>query len=250
MYIWVVLATFIVALYSFNLSHRADMKEMLTLPQAEAVIGKMITQQRGAKKYVEGHSPQYNGQDVVSYFPGELTPEVDLKNYLPYGFINNREQGDYRTLIYCLDKNDATRATQLPGCGNNMVSCCSDPNSANYIVTFGCIPRKWRNVRTGKPRPEFYKALHRIAVDGTETGYAEYLDEEEFSDSRNVHNSKMAIRARNINLISIPQFIVEGKLAGVEYSFSDICGDNRKDEDGQMLSYGCDKCLVYISPVY
>lgn len=250
MYIWVILATFIVAIYSFNLSHRSDMKELYILPQAEAIIGKMITQHKAARKFLQDQTPPDNGQSVVSFFPGELTVEDNLEVYLPYGFKNSRDGGDFRTLIYCLDGTDPTLSSEAPSCsGGGAVSCCSDPDVVGFLVTFGCVPRKWRNARTGSPKPEFYKALRGMSTSATGTGYAEYMTSEEKSSAANVYNSDMALRARSSSLIPIPQFIVNGTIAGVEVSFSEMCGNRKVDDEGEANDYACDKCITYITPI-
>ena len=51
MYIWVLLATFIAILYSFNLPTRSDMREIYVEPQAEAIVSKMLLQHRAAENY-------------------------------------------------------------------------------------------------------------------------------------------------------------------------------------------------------
>lgn len=251
MYIWVILATFIVAIYSFNLSHRPDMKELYIMPQAEAIIGKMVSQHKAARKFLQDHTPPDNGQSVVSYFPGELTVEDDLEVYLPYGFKNNRGAGDFRTLIYCLDKTNPNLSSEVPSCSSGgAVSCCADPDAIGFLVTFGCVPRKWRNARTNSPKPEFYKALRGIATSSTGAGYVEHMTSEEKSSAANVYNSDMALRARSNSLIPIPQFIVNGTIAGADVSFSEMCGNRKVDSEGEVHDYACDKCITYITPIY
>ena len=49
MYVWVLLATFIAMLYAFNLSTREDMRSLYTVPQAESVVAKIVTQHRAAR---------------------------------------------------------------------------------------------------------------------------------------------------------------------------------------------------------
>ena len=44
MYIWVILATFVVALFSYNLSVRSDSRDLYVTPQAQAVISKLLIQ--------------------------------------------------------------------------------------------------------------------------------------------------------------------------------------------------------------
>lgn len=241
MYIWVILATFIVALYSFNLSHRADMREVMTIPQAEAILGKMITQQNAAKKYIEDHRPPRSG-DVVSYFPGELMPDGNLKKYLPYGFVNDRADGEFRTLIYCLNANDQHLATQATVSEGQLTSPCAEDNAITYVVTFGCTPRKWRNPKTNAPKTEFFKVLLGITISSVEVGYVEDLDNEEINHPNNVYKASMALRTKNIRLVPIPQFIASGKLTGADRSFSEVCGTQR-----QANSYSCDRCLTYMT---
>lgn len=258
MYIWVVLATFMVAIFSFNLSHRADMKELLTIPQVEAIVGKMVAQHQAAERYVDVRKPK-SREESVSFFPGELQLKRDLETYLPYGFGNvhsgtmtaeEEVDGNFKTLIYCLDKNDANLSKQAAGCGGaGLESCCASADSQAFLVTFGCIPRKWRNVRNNKPKAEFFRGLRNVSVNGTEVGYTEFLDNDEISSQDNIYNSDIALRSRNINLVSIPQFIAEKRLPGASASFSEVCGNESVDEEGEMKQGACDKCLAYISPI-
>ena len=106
MYIWVVLATFIAILYSFNLTTRSDMREIYVEPQAEAIVSKMLLQHRAAENYARDLG--FN-----SYYPGEVNFDVLCQqNYLPYGLegcdpsdiskISRRQEIHSR--IYCLDK--------------------------------------------------------------------------------------------------------------------------------------------------
>ena len=70
MYIWVVLATFIVALAAFNLPVRPDMRNVYVSPQAEAVITKLYLQHKAAKSAVldsvETNGVYMNGEVEVS----------------------------------------------------------------------------------------------------------------------------------------------------------------------------------------
>lgn len=250
MYIWVVLATFMVAIYSFNLSHRADMRELITVPQAEAIVGKMVVQHQAAEKYVDARKPRLK-DEPVKFTQGELSIKNDLKTYLPYGFGNVHSgtstaeadvDGNFKTLIYCLDKKDPELSTlALLG--------CVDADSQAFLVTFGCIPRKWKNVRNNKPKAEFFKGMRKVSVNGTEVGYTEFLSSDEKTSSDNKYHSDIALRARNIDLVSIPKFITDRRLPGVSLSFADVCGKENIDDEGNRQGYGCDKCLAYISPI-
>ena len=79
MYIWVLLATFIAILYSFNLPTRSDMREIYVEPQAEAIVSKMLLQHRAAENYARDLG-------YTSYYPGEVDFDLLCRmNYLPYG---------------------------------------------------------------------------------------------------------------------------------------------------------------------
>ena len=66
MYVWVLLATFIAMLYAFNLSTREDMRSLYTVPQAESVVAKIVTQHRAARQYM------ITGQQRFPTIPAKL----------------------------------------------------------------------------------------------------------------------------------------------------------------------------------
>ena len=112
MYVWVLLATFIAMLYAFNLSTREDLRSLYTVPQAELVVRKIVTQHRAARQYMKDHLPPDNGTTTISYYPGEIKID-DLQYYLPYGFERDSE---YTSLIYCLDRESTNLSQAVPGC--------------------------------------------------------------------------------------------------------------------------------------
>ena len=54
MYIWMILATFMVLLYSFNLSVRNDMREIKIEPQAEVVVSQLDCETVAVKLAIVG----------------------------------------------------------------------------------------------------------------------------------------------------------------------------------------------------
>lgn len=262
MYIWVILATFITILYSFNLSTRADMRKLYVEPQAEAVVAKLVEQHRAAQKYVRDHMPPDNGSSTVSYHPGEVS-FANLKPYLPYGFNGSQTNSEYTTLLYCLDRTSDKFSQAMTGCTGSGPSCCGDAKSITYLATFGCVPQKWRNIRTGRPNNDMLNAIQNIVGMGTDMGYADFVSPD---DPENGLKTTMMIRAREVTFVSIPQYIISNRLNGVEEgrSFSEMCGDGVKGNDVSSeagsedteeetpddvtVDSACNFCLIYLTP--
>lgn len=234
MYTWMLLATFIVMIYAFNLSTREDMAELYTVPQAESVLAKIVAQHKAAQKYLRDHQPPTNGNTVVSYYPGQIAVD-DLEYYLPYGFDRTEE---YTSLIYCLDRDSTNLSTAISGCSEEGVSCCSNPKAITYLVTFGCIPSRWRNLISGKPDGNLLKAIINTVEAGADFGYAEQSNADLWGPEETVR-STMAIRGRGSTYTSIPQYIISNELSGVgSKSFSKVCVNNKD----------CPYCLIYMTP--
>ena len=244
MYVWVILATFITAIYAFNLSVRSDIRELYKVPQAEAVISKIVIQHRAAKKFMQDHMPPDNETDVVSYFPGRISYD-NLKPYLPFGFNNGNADTEYHSTIYCLNKDSANLSTEVAGCaaGGSGVSCCADPKSAAYLITYGCIPSRWRNVFTGKPDNDLLNAIESVVGIGVSMGYAVDATAADYT-ATDVIKSTMKIHGREYATIAIPQFIISTNQASAgSRSFATVCGDRRNKTT-------CPYCLVYMTPYY
>lgn len=243
MYIWVILATFITILYSFNLATRSDMRAIYVEPQAEAVVAKLVVQHKGAQKYIQDKSPPTNDQSVVSYYPGEISFET-LRGYLPYGFNANRSDSDFTTIMYCLDKTSAKLGQAASGCGGTP-SCCSNANSVNYLVTFGCVPQKWRNIKTGRPNNDLLNAMQNVVGAGTDFGYADAVSP---TDPKNGLQSTMAVKGRESSWVAIPQYIIDSTAVGGARSFSKVCVKGIVDADGNEIPRDCAYCMIYITP--
>lgn len=246
MYIWVILATFITILYSFNLATRSDMRALYVEPQAEAVVSKIVIQHRGAIKYVHDKSPPINGDSVVSYYPGEVS-FGDLRGYLPYGFNSTRSDSDFRSVIYCLNKDSTALGQPIsPSCLTNQASCCGNEKSINYMVTYGCVPQKWRNIKTGKPNNDLLNAMKNIVGLGTDFGYTDFVD---VADPRNGLGSTMAVRGGETSWVAIPQYIIDNTSIGGTNSFAKMCGKGVVDTDGNVVEQrACAYCLIYLTP--
>lgn len=223
MYIWVVLATFIVALASFNLSVRSDMRNIYVAPQAEATLTKIYLQQKAAQTFVTDQAYQSG-----SYTPGEVSLD-DIKDFLPVGFQIDEDNDITKqnfSYLYCVSTDTENMA--------NKAAQCSGDNYRPYLITYGCIPQRWKNVRDGKPRNDLISAIYNVfGVGGGHIGYTVPL--EPVKSEQNKIGTSMGINARDVKWDPIPQYIVSGDEG--EHSFYNVCGDNK----------ACDYCLAYIS---
>lgn len=246
MYIWVLLATFITILYSFNLSTRSDMRALYVEPQAEAVVSKVVIQHKGAIKYVQDKTPPTNDMSVVSYYPGQI-PYSELKGYLPYGFNGTATDTDFKSVIYCINKDSPGLSQPISSsCPTNQPSCCSNYHSVNYLVTYGCVPQRWRNIKTGKPNNDLLNAMQNVVGLGTDFGYADVVSK---TDPQNQLGSTMAVKGRETTWVAIPQYVIDNNSFGGTSSFAGMCAEGVKDAAGEVVeARKCSYCLIYISP--
>lgn len=220
MYIWMILATFMVLLYSYNLSVRGDMREIKIEPQAEVVVSQLVVQQRAARDYIRQRTPPRNGSDVITYTSGTLGCDTDLEDYLPVGYNCD---GSFTTEVYCLRKDNWDQ-----GIGD-----CTSPDAMRYLITYGYIPQKWLNLSSNTPTNDLLKASQNILGMDTSFGYAIHLDASDAASGGHSgdKNYKMAVKGREDTMVYIPNYVVDNG------NFSTICA-----------CANCSRCLVYVTP--
>lgn len=169
MYIWVILATFLVALYSFNLTYRSDLRSIEVEPVARALISKLVIKQQAAGRYMRGNTPPFahtvDGEgntiasDTITYAPGIITTELlrpsEGVTYLPYGF---NDDNTVTSEVYCIDKDNHKQAMD-----------CNEQNAIRYLVTYMPIPQRWLNVKTGLPNNDLNAAMKELI--GYDSGF-------------------------------------------------------------------------------
>ena len=228
MYIWMVIAAFISMLYSFTLSYRADMRTVAVAPRAESTIDKIVLQHRALEKYADDHIFYTSGSRNVTFDQGEV-PFNDLVPYLPYGFNSGKDESDYVSSVYCMDRESASFSMPLE---------CTNYKAAAYLITYGCIDQRWRSLSGGKPNNDLVMAINKIVRSGTNFGYTVEAD---INDERNEHmKSTMAIQGSLNTWVAIPQYIIDSDNGIVDKSFRSICVENSN----------CEYCLVYMTPFY
>lgn len=129
MYIWVILATFVVALFSYNLSVRSDSRDLYVTPQAQAVVSKLLIQHEAVTKYTKKqYTLAKKGQDGTMYLgtvtKEELNPKENPDTGKPEGGILSEtvlqgfrpEVGEVSKL-YCIKSRDMNEAETFKNLG-------------------------------------------------------------------------------------------------------------------------------------
>ena len=265
MYLWLIIATFIAAIYALATPIRSDMNELYVEPQAQNIVTKLYVQHRAARAYVLKHSSDGAG-NTATYHNGEITPE-NLQGYLPYGFNADSGLTTFTSMVYCLDKKSNGYSSLAAGCtdaaGNPLPDCnaCGSRGSVTYLLTYGCAPLKWRDLRTNKPNARLLNAMGQTMGFANGFGYVVEKDEAGISDDKDLLGTTMGIQGQGDKYYyPIPSYVINNTLPGAgKKSFNKVCGadrnsgafdpDDDSDEDEQEDFYeSCDYCLVYMTP--
>lgn len=268
---------------------RQDIKKLYVEPQAQNVVTKLYVQHRAARKMLLEHRAD-GPNHRPSYEPGMVTQDK-LKGYLPYGFNQASGVTRFITLTYCLDERSQGVSALPAGCVGGsgdpdnpddpdkedqvVANCCQAQGARTYVISFGCVPMKWRDIRTGKPSGELLAAMKTTFGFMNGLGYAIKRNEitlpDEGDDSKEsviehvglerIKTTMGILGQGNRYYIPIPQYIISNQLPGAgKNSFNQVCGDASKQEDydpdddsntdTSALKYyeSCDYCLVYMTP--
>ncbi|MGD9639332.1 MAG: hypothetical protein AB7U85_09800 [Alphaproteobacteria bacterium] len=145
MYIWVILATFFVAIVAKTISIRDDYVDLTVVPKAEGVVIGLDVLENSVFAYAR------NASNPVSYKNGcaGIAPCADntlSDSDLPLGFKNPY---NFQSFIFCLNK---TNTDQIEACSSD---------TWNYALTYGKVPENWQDPVTTEPRYEFIKAIYK-----------------------------------------------------------------------------------------
>ena len=235
MYLWVVLATFITVLLSYNLSVRPDMDRAFAETKASVVIAKFRALHNGVKDYLNSQAPEKTGQARVTYYPGTgvnvSTPEGsqassltvdDIRNYLPVGYIKADE-----TLDDIANITGGGKIVSKVFCSNECIA--DDDCSSIYVVSFTQMPTRWINKISNMPNADMMGALTHMRGYGKDIGYTD------------IKNGKVILSGGQ----AVQHYDEYGNPVG-------IFGAIKNDADFQDM--GCDKenvhCLFTIQQIY
>ena len=189
MYLWIVIATFMVALISFNLSVRPDADRAYMETRASAIITKFRIQHNAFKDYVYSlRLPKDSAESTVVYTSGlaykngtlsagtygtnggaQLNAK-DVEDYMPVGFEPTPNIYSkvfcFKMASYEIDQDYAQTCEQETG----KQFCCADSLSFNYIVSWQKIPTRWMG-QNGKPISDMMTALSNAEGYGQSIGY-------------------------------------------------------------------------------
>ena len=190
MYLWVVLATFIVAIVSFNLSVRPDMDRSYMETKARTAIARFKMQHNAFYSYIDSKRLRLNEQNTydtpfVDYVSGVGYSNHEIKgttsdnitlsgveSYFPRGYT---PRADIYSKVFCFkqvsDGNNIEAEYRLT-CENEGMdaTCCSDTNVVVYVVSFEPISTNWLN-KKGHPTSDMIAAITQTEGYGKTFGY-------------------------------------------------------------------------------
>lgn len=258
MYVWMVIAMFVVMMAAFNLAPRADFKEQQQRPLAEAAITKFLVQHRAAVNYTKDQiNKNYN--NTIDLQQGRNSLHIcnsdggELCNYLPTGYKYNEQE--YFSDVYCLTATTYNADGTVTIGGKEAASCSDSLTSTRYVITYGRVPERWKNVSTNKILGDFFLALRQQIPAGASCGIvgkkqtAENYYLETTVDSQgmthilnhNPLNSSYVIEGIDVHDVSIPAYFLK------DYT-SDFHANCQKSGDTTKLNPAY-PCLIYITPV-
>ena len=184
MYIWILLATIMIALSFFNLSPRPDKESVFTETKALTEITRFRLEHYAFARAAECKMINSVLDKVITEFP-ESNNDVDLKNWkdnLPIGYALNEADIDGQHIIYCL-KGELEHGGS-PKLAQTCLNTTENP-AFRYAVSFRPVPDRWITKNSGDPIPSLLKAMSKQYVKGTimgitdcAIGSSEYVDEE------------------------------------------------------------------------
>lgn len=202
MYLWVVLATFIVAILSYNLSVRPDMDRTYMETKAKTAIARFKLQHKAFHSYIDSKRLKLDEQtfgSTVDYVSGvgynnhhklgTLSDKIrveDIESFLPAGYT---PRSDVYSKVFCFAKSgtNSLEAEYPETCEQSMTStCCSGEDTIVYVASWEQIPSNWLN-KSGKPTSDMMISISKTDGYGKTFGYNQTKDIEDHSaESQNL----------------------------------------------------------------
>ena len=224
MYIWMILATFIAMLAAYNLAPRADHASLQQMPLAEASVTKFLVQHKAAVEYIKkAILDNRDGTKVIAAGTISGCNESNTGNlcpFLPIGF--KYEENAYYSKLYCLnppkyeESADSHNLKTVTVQGTTTGSCTDPEFGVRYVITYGRIPERWKNVSTNHILGDYYKALRRRLPAGVSCGVVvprrvmgDASDPRHSADPSNPLNSAYVIDGVDVQNKSIPKYFLD-----------------------------------------
>ena len=177
MYIWIFLATIMVALSFLNLSQRPDKDNTINEVKAATLVNKFKAEHTAVVKAAkceilkDTDTQGWFTDNMVSPFPpAELDPEsmnfgyTSYTDNLPIGYVED-DSFAVKHYVYCFEKQIETATS------NNRVSCRDKNYNYVYVVSYAEIPPAWFNKEDATPMPILSNMISKSAISATETIY-------------------------------------------------------------------------------
>lgn len=171
MYIWILLATIMIALSFFNLSPRADKEGVFTEVKALSLINRFKIEHTAFSRVAECKLLNSTSSDgPTSKFNPEngVDKHIWEKEALPIGY-KTRDDWPVTHYHYCLT--DDVELGGSPALATNCVNASTHP-VYRYAVSFAQIPERWLSKDKGDIIPVLGNALAKQYVKGSILGIA------------------------------------------------------------------------------
>ena len=175
MYIWILLATIMIALSFFNLSPRADKEGVFTEVKALSLISRFKIEHTAFSRVVECKLLNSTASDGAT---GKFNPKNGIDKYiweneaLPIGYERGTDLSSIVHYHYCLV--DDVELGGSPALATNCLNSSETPVH-RYAVTFFKVPNRWlsKDIEdSGDTIPVLNNALSKQYVKGSILGIA------------------------------------------------------------------------------
>lgn len=192
MYIWILLATIMIALSFFNLSPRADKEGVFTEVKAESLVSRFRTEHAAFSRVAECKLIRESASaPIVSKFApteGSIDEYIWENRSLPIGYTRGSDLNVYH-YTFCL-RSDVTKGdSPLMPISND---CTNTPvaQAYRYSVSFAPLTTRWRSkIDSGDVIPVLNKALSRQYVKGSVLGLVNCSGDDTKAENCSFHGS-------------------------------------------------------------
>ncbi|MCQ2735308.1 MAG: hypothetical protein MJ212_05115 [Alphaproteobacteria bacterium] len=188
MYIWILLATIMVALSFFNVSPRADKENAINEVKASLIINRFRAEHLAMARTMDceiirrlnnagwRNIETQNPYDKVSTIPKNIAlPYTKYECNLPLGYEPNSAILDVHHMIICLNKR-----IEDPDQEDNLPTDC-DTGRYRYMVSYAAIPDRWLSKDSAdldlygvaRPLPVLVNLMAKASSYGSVYGWAD-----------------------------------------------------------------------------
>lgn len=222
MYVWIVLATFLAILASFNLPVRPDMHQLESQPLAEAELNKMYLKHKYATKYMKKKITRTGATVTKGYgdhLGNDIIAESDMAGFYELPEIFVWDNG-YESYFFCF--NDIN---------SQSVDCTS--SEEDYVLTIGELPDKWVNPQTNFINGEFERVLGKAFAGKKNCGLI-------------VEDDECPKASGSDTGYKLYRYYIKGE----DETLEDFCFPAGMDADNILYDYDLNRAIVCVDRIY